>query len=375
MPASEAKVWKEAFEALLKKEIGQTATEVLDGGPAYAVPLVLIPVDALHEGPKYSAERGQKYRARLKQLTAEDVSLWQDKLDKFGGTKLDAAVNIVLLDDYFDNEKFQRDKFKAAVEQQQEKKKAPAKETGAKDELQGIWQLLSLEFDGLSVGEGRSELESTRLLMEQKSLTLFYTPETVLAQSATRQADADFTVDATQSPKVIMLTWKECPWNGKKNFVRKAIYAVEGDRLRLCLSRKDDDKEAPTEFSAKAGSERLLWTFKRVSPARKEGAKKDAQQGQVSETQKEKPTKAPSAQTAAPDYLVEFRQLKAEMKTWARMPILSSVRPDRNPRPQLRSRFLIVFFNVVIIPFRPRTRRLWAGFPLLSRSTQAGLLQ
>src|SRR6267142_119485 len=54
MPASEAKVWKEAFEALLKKEIGQTDTEVLDGGPEWAIPLVLIPVEALHEGQKYS---------------------------------------------------------------------------------------------------------------------------------------------------------------------------------------------------------------------------------------------------------------------------------------------------------------------------------
>src|SRR5262249_56923860 len=100
--ASEGKVWKEAVEALLKKKIGQTATEVLDGGPAYAVPLVLIPVDALHEGQKYSVERGQKYLARLKQLTADDVSLWKDKVDKFGGTKLDAAVNLILLDGYFD---------------------------------------------------------------------------------------------------------------------------------------------------------------------------------------------------------------------------------------------------------------------------------
>jgi hypothetical protein len=115
MPASEAKVWKEAFEALLKKEIGQTDTEVLDGGPAYAVPLVLIPVDALHEGHKYSAGRGKKYLARLKQPTAEDVSLWKDKVDRFGGTKLDAAVNIILLDGYFDKEQFRRDKFKAAV--------------------------------------------------------------------------------------------------------------------------------------------------------------------------------------------------------------------------------------------------------------------
>jgi hypothetical protein len=115
LPASEANVWKEAFEGLLKKEIGQTDAEVFDGGPAYAVPLVLIPIDALHEGQKYSAERGKKYLARLKQLTAEDISLWKDRVDKFGGTELDAAVNIILLDDYFGKELFQRDKFKAAI--------------------------------------------------------------------------------------------------------------------------------------------------------------------------------------------------------------------------------------------------------------------
>jgi hypothetical protein len=54
MPASEADVWKEAFEVLLKKEIGQTETTNYAGGPAWAVPLVLIPVDALHEGQKYT---------------------------------------------------------------------------------------------------------------------------------------------------------------------------------------------------------------------------------------------------------------------------------------------------------------------------------
>jgi hypothetical protein len=115
LPASEAKVWKEAFESLLKKEIGQTDTSTFAGGPAWAVPLTLLPVDALYEGQKYNAERGKKYRARLKQLTAEDVSLWIAKVDKFGGSQLDAAVNIILLDDYFDKEQFQRDKFKAAT--------------------------------------------------------------------------------------------------------------------------------------------------------------------------------------------------------------------------------------------------------------------
>ncbi len=115
VPANEAKAWKEAFEAVLKKEIGQTDTTIFAGGPAWAVPLALIPVDALYEGQKYGAQRGKKYRARLKQLTAEDVSLWIARVDKFGGSQLDAAVNITLLDDYFDKEQFQRDKFKAAT--------------------------------------------------------------------------------------------------------------------------------------------------------------------------------------------------------------------------------------------------------------------
>ena len=53
--------------------------------------------------------------ARLKQLTADDVSLWKDKVDEFGGTRLDAAMNISLLDGYFDKEQFQRDKFKTAI--------------------------------------------------------------------------------------------------------------------------------------------------------------------------------------------------------------------------------------------------------------------
>lgn len=45
-----------------------------------------------------------------------DVALWKDKVDEFGGTQLDAAVNIIMLQDYFDKEEFQRDKFKAAIE-------------------------------------------------------------------------------------------------------------------------------------------------------------------------------------------------------------------------------------------------------------------
>jgi hypothetical protein len=74
IPPSEAKVWKEAFERVLNDQIE----------PACRVPLVLIPVDALYAGQKYSAERAKKYLVRLKQLTANDVALWLDKVDQWG---------------------------------------------------------------------------------------------------------------------------------------------------------------------------------------------------------------------------------------------------------------------------------------------------
>ena len=105
MPTAEGKAWKEALEAVLKSETERD----------YLVPLVLIPVGALHEGEVYSTERGKKYRARLQQLTAADVSLWKERVDRFGGSELDAALNLVLLDEYFNQEVFQRDRFKAAV--------------------------------------------------------------------------------------------------------------------------------------------------------------------------------------------------------------------------------------------------------------------
>ena len=310
MPPSEAKVWKKAFEALLKKEIGQTDKEIYDGGPSYAVPLVLIPVEALHEGQKYDAEHAKTYLARLQQLTAEDVSRWQDQVDKFGGTKLDAAVNIMLLDDYFAGEKFQRDKFKAAVATLRggvPSQNASVNEAQERAKLQGAWQLVSLEMDGLTVGEGRPELKDARLLVGQKSFTL-QPLETWLPGAATKEAAGTFTIDAGQTPKAILLTWKECPWNGKKNFTSKAIYALQGGRLKLCLSLKENEREPLREFSAKVGSERLLWTFKRVPPGR------DAQAGQASAAQQGSTTKTRPGPTPPTAYLIPFRRLKEEME-------------------------------------------------------------
>jgi len=188
--------------------------------------------------------------------------------------------------------------------------KAPVNEAEEKARLQGAWQLISLEVDGLTVGEGRPELKDTGLLIKQNSLTLS-APEMVLAGSALKTLVAAFTLDTGRTPRTILLTWQECPWNGQKNFVSKAIYALEGDRLKLCmrLSREGNDKEAPREFSAGVGSARILWVFKRVPSGRKEGAKTDAPAGQVSQAQPDTPAQAPADR----DYLIQVRQLKEAM--------------------------------------------------------------
>lgn len=114
MPAAVVQEWKQALEVVLGKEIGQSDQEVFDGGPAYAVPLVLAPVDSLFKNDTYDSDAAKKYLARLKQLNADEVALWKTKVDQFGGSHIDAAMNIVLLDDYFSGETFLRAKFSTA---------------------------------------------------------------------------------------------------------------------------------------------------------------------------------------------------------------------------------------------------------------------
>jgi RNA polymerase sigma factor (sigma-70 family) len=136
--------------------------------------------------------------------------------------------------------------------------------TEDQDKLQGTWRLVTAENDGLRIGEGRPELTDSRLVFEKGSFTFFYTLRSELTEPEAKKAVGDFTLDTKRSPKVMTLAWKERPWN----FGRKAIYALDGDTLKLCLSQGDDDK-LPTDFSANYGSKRLLWTFKREPASEK----------------------------------------------------------------------------------------------------------
>src|SRR5262249_8493208 len=141
------------------------------------------------------------------------------------------------------------------------------------DKLQGTWRLASAENDGLRIGEGREEIKDDRLLIEKSSLTFSFVARSPFTKPETIKAVADFSLDTKQPSKVIVLRWKKS-LTGKEDFTQKAIYAVEGDTLKLCLYLYDEnEKNPPTDFSANAGSKQALWTFKREPASDKKDEK------------------------------------------------------------------------------------------------------
>ena len=136
-------------------------------------------------------------------------------------------------------------------------------------QLPGTWRMVALETDGLRIGEGRPEIKESRLVIENASFTFFFT-RSELAEPEIVRAEGTFTIDAEQTPPVIELTWKECPFKENKACTQRAIYSLEGDRLSICLDMEDDGKKAPTAFSAKAGSKRSHWIMKRDSAPKKD---------------------------------------------------------------------------------------------------------
>jgi hypothetical protein len=98
------KAWESAFHKTLDKNVSKVF-----------VVGILLPVDGLYESDTYSSVRAEHYLKRLGQISKEDVQLWKYEVDQFGGTELDAAMNIALLEAVFEKEKFQRAKFKELV--------------------------------------------------------------------------------------------------------------------------------------------------------------------------------------------------------------------------------------------------------------------
>ncbi len=123
----------------------------------------------------------------------------------------------------------------------------PKKETNAKDtSIQGVWELRGGWSDS-----GIWEAERT-------SIRVIITHSFLIWRLEDKDRSFTYQLDRGHSPKHLDLSSVVPGQNGK---TIKAIYAVEGDRLKLCES---EGPSRPTDFSPDVGSGRRYYVFQRL---------------------------------------------------------------------------------------------------------------
>jgi uncharacterized protein (TIGR03067 family) len=117
------------------------------------------------------------------------------------------------------------------------------------EKLQGAWQLVSVERDGMTVPE--ESIQGETFLLQRDRLTVFKGGK-VLVRST-------MTFDPTTRPATFVQTIAEGPAKGQKFH---GIYEVDGDTLRSCGS--SIDRERPRHFVTRDGE--CLFVSKRLKP-------------------------------------------------------------------------------------------------------------
>jgi transposase InsO family protein len=112
LPTEEVDRWKEA--------LGQLVGEEDISEPMLAWHLVLI--EEFNEGDAYVPEKGRKYLSRLAHISSESVRTWKGALPSFDhsdpvGSNIDFALAIILTDEFFPGERFDKALFNAAFEE------------------------------------------------------------------------------------------------------------------------------------------------------------------------------------------------------------------------------------------------------------------
>jgi uncharacterized protein (TIGR03067 family) len=115
--------------------------------------------------------------------------------------------------------------------------------------LQGQWQLVAVERDGLTVPD--EHFQGEIFLIQGERLTVVKAGEVLVR--------ATMTFDPTTSPPTFVQTIAEGPHRGQKFH---GIYELDGDTLRSCGSSAD--RERPREFATRNGEK--LFVSRRVKP-------------------------------------------------------------------------------------------------------------
>jgi uncharacterized protein (TIGR03067 family) len=121
-----------------------------------------------------------------------------------------------------------------------------------KDNLQGLWQAVEMEASGQKAPDEVAK----KFKVWIKADKLVFNPDT------TENREHTFMLDTKAKPKAMDLTPSDGSTKGKP--VPAAIYELDGDKLRICLAKDDNQSKRPTEFKTTAGDGFALLTLKRV---------------------------------------------------------------------------------------------------------------
>lgn len=120
--------------------------------------------------------------------------------------------------------------------------------TGAESELEGTWELVSYEKDGV-----KAQLEA--------STQAVFTGDRFVVQRGDKVVAAGtFKTVPDTSPKHTDGTYTDGPDNGQSY---QGIYQLEGDALTFCRPVQLDSAR-PSEFNSSAGSGQVVMVYKRA---------------------------------------------------------------------------------------------------------------
>ncbi len=121
-----------------------------------------------------------------------------------------------------------------------------------KDKLQGNWKVVSAIDNGKPVPEG--DTKNLKLVIEGDRWTWFG-PGQRDTLTGTQK------LDPAKMPRTIDIEVTEGAGKGLRLL---GIYELDGDNYKVCFSLPKTDPQRPKDFSAKAGTDRLLFVFRRV---------------------------------------------------------------------------------------------------------------
>lgn len=117
------------------------------------------------------------------------------------------------------------------------------------ERIQGEWKIVAVVQNGKETTPADSEKSRIR-----------FTADKTIVSEGDEKHQGTYKLDPDRKPSTIAVTQDDGPNKGKKG---SGIYQLSGDTLTLCLTL-EKGKDPPSDFTAKAGSGRVLLTLERI---------------------------------------------------------------------------------------------------------------